>query len=115
MFSLLFSFIGKANAQGAGVSEMWSMIRGSVPFADVGAGAPGYFAGQVVSFLFPLIIAAGVCSFIYAGIKMITQGEEGYDEAKTIIRYTALGLILTGLAGSIFLYVQGYLLPYLFS
>lgn len=109
--------MGVAHAQGSGpgVSEMWEIVCSTLPFCDLGTDAPAYFSQRAVNFLFPLIVAAAVCAVIYAGIKMITGGEEGYGEAKTIIWYTALGLILSLLTGSLFVFVGGYLLPLLFS
>ncbi len=117
---LLFLFVGTAFAQGGlgegpGVSEMWSIICSTLPFCDIGTDAPAFFAQRIVNFLFPLIVAAAVCAVIYAGIKMITGGEDGYGEAKTIIWYTGIGLILAILTSTIFAFVGSYLVPLLFS
>lgn len=113
---LFHAFIGTAHAQagnGPGVSEMWSTICSTLPFCDLGTGAPAYFSQRVVDFLFPLIVAAAVCIFIYAGFKMVTGGEEGWTQAKTIILYGTIGLILAMLTGSIFVFLGGYLIPLL--
>lgn len=115
--SLLSLFVGTAHAApsgaGAGVSEMWSTICSTLPFCDLSTSAPAFFGQRVVSFLFPLIVAAAVCVIVYAGIKMITGGEEGYGEAKQIILYAVIGIVLATLTSSIFVFVGGYLLPLL--
>lgn len=110
--------IGVAHAQvgsGPGVDEMWSTICSTLPFCDLGTGAPAYFSQKIVTFVFPLIVAAAVCVVIYAGIKMITGGEEGFTEAKTIITYAVIGIILAVLTGSIFVFIGSFLLPLLFN
>ena len=117
---LLALLIGTAHAQdgvgsGPGVSEMWGMICTALPYCDIGTGAPAFFSSRIVAFIFPLIVAAAVCVVIYAGIKMIIGGEEGLTEAKSIITYALVGLVLSILTTSIFVFVGGYLLPFLFS
>ena len=109
-------FVGTAHAQdGPGVAEMWETICSSLPYCNLGTSAPAFFSQRIVNFIFPLIVAAAVCVIIYAGIKMITGGEEGYTEAKTIITYAAVGIILAILTGSIFVFLGTFLLPFLFT
>lgn len=116
---LLHSFIGTAHAanvgSGPGVSDMWDTICSTLPYCDLGTDAPGFFSQRIVNFLFPLIVGVAICAIIYAGIKMITGGEEGFTEAKTIMVYALVGLILATLTGSVFVFVGSYLLPRLFS
>lgn len=100
---------------GPGVDEMWSTICSTLPFCELGTGAPAYFSQKIVTFVFPLIVAAAVCVIIYAGIKMITGGEEGFTEAKTIIRYALVGIVLSIVTGSIFVFIGNFLLPLLFN
>lgn len=118
MLQILLSFIETAHAQvgsGPGVDEMWGTICSSLPYCDLGTEAPAFFSQRIVNFVFPLIVGAAVCGFIYAGIKMITGGEEGFGEAKTIIMYTLGGLVISILTGSVFVFLGGYLLPLLFQ
>ncbi len=117
---LLSLLIGTAHAaepvgSGPGVDEMWETICSALPYCSVGTSAPAFFSQRIVNFLFPLIVAAAVCVIIYAGIKMITASEEGYGEAKTIMTYAVIGLVLSILTGAIFVFVGGYLLPALFN
>lgn len=117
IFLLLIGF-QIAHAQvgsGPGVDEMWSTICSTLPYCDLGTDAPREFSQKIVNFLFPLIIAAAVCVIIYAGIKMIMGGEEGFTEAKTIIEYAAIGLVLATLTGTIFVFIGSWLLPKLFN
>ena len=120
MIDLLLQFIGieTAHAQvgsGPGVDEMWETICSSLPYCDLGTAAPAFFSQRIVNFVFPLIVAAAVCVIIYAGIKMITGGEDGFAEAKTIITYATIGIILAVLTGSIFVFIGSFLLPLLFT
>lgn len=117
-FLLALIGIDVAHAQvgsGPGVDEMWSTICSTLPFCDLGTEAPAYFSQKLVIFIFPLIVAAAVCVIIYAGIKMITGGEEGFTEAKTIITYAVVGIILAMLTTAIFVFIGSFLLPKLFT
>ena len=110
--------IGTAHAQvgsGPGVDEMWEKICGALPYCDLGTNAPKFFSQRIVDFVFPLIVAAAVCVIVYAGIKMITGGEEGFAEAKGIITYAAIGIVLAVLTSSIFIFIGSFLLPLLFT
>lgn len=119
MIRILLSLIGSpvradaAVGSGPGVSEMWQTICTTLPYCNLGTAAPAFFSQRIVSFVFPLIVAAAVCVVIYAGIKMITGGEDGYTEAKSIITYAGIGIILATLVSAIFVFVGGYLLPLL--
>lgn len=118
LLHFLQSFVGTAHAQvgsGPGVDEMWGTICGTLPYCDLGTGAAAFFSQRIVNFLFPLAVGVAICAIIYAGIKMITGGEEGFTEAKTIMMYALGGLVLATLTGTIFVFVGGYLLPRLFS
>jgi len=116
MVQLLLSFIETAHAQvgsGPGVDAMWETICSTLPYCDLGTNAPAFFSQRIVNFIFPLIVGAAVCVVIYAGIKMITGGEEGYTEAKTIIMYGLVGIVLATLTGSVFVFIGSYLMPLL--
>lgn len=125
MFRLLSIFVESARAACPtsdlpGVQEMWDTICDTVPFTNIsygqqGEGAAEFFSQRIVDFLFPLIVGAAVCGIIYAGIKMIKGGEEGFGEAKTIIMYTLAGVVLSILTGSVFVFIGDYLLPLLFQ
>lgn len=116
MLHLLRIFVQKAHAQvgaGPGVDEMWETICSTLPYCDLGTNAPAFFSQRIVNFVFPLIVGAAVCVVIYAGIKMITGGEEGYTEAKTIIMYGLVGIVLATLTGTVFVFIGSFLMPLL--
>lgn len=125
MFPFLSLFVESARAacptsELPGVQEMWDTICGTVPFTNInygeqGEGAAEFFSQRIVDFLFPLIVGVAVCGMIYAGIKMVMGGEEGFGEAKTIIMYTLAGLVISILTGSVFVFLGSYLLPLLFQ
>lgn len=93
-----------------GVSEMWKMISESL-FTQ--ANPVTAITTNVVAFLFPLIGAAAVILIIYAGIKMITgQGKDDtITQAKTIVLYALVGVILAILSSTIVLYFAQTFLP----
>ena len=115
----LLTLVGIAHADGVGsgpgVDEMFQKICTTLPFCDLGTGAPAFFSQRIVNFLFPLIVAAAVCVIIYAGIQMIKGGEDGLSEAKEAITYAVVGIVLAILTGSIFVFIGSYLLPLLFQ
>lgn len=93
-----------------GVAEMWSRISESL---FTRANPVTAITGNVVAFLFPLIGAAAVILIIYAGIRMIMG--EGKDEvinqAKTIVLYALVGVILAILSTTIVIYFAQTFLP----
>ena len=119
----LLSVIGIAFAaedpgDGPGVGTMWGIIHSVLPFSDPNQDATAAvetFAQKVVDFVFPLVVGAAICVIIYAGFKMVTSGEEGFDEAKSMMTYALVGLVLSILTKAIFEFVGGFLLPTLFG
>jgi hypothetical protein len=88
-----------AGQGGAGVSDMWATICGVLPCTVGGTGGVGlvsYFSNRVIMFIWTLIGPTAVGMVIYAGIKVImSEGkDEGREEAKKIIIYAAVGVIL---------------------
>jgi hypothetical protein len=103
----------KANAswldsigQGAGVQEMWGQIRGTFPWTDTGGQGAALLITKSSTVVLSLIASVGVISVIYGGIRLATSGgdESRYEEAKKIIMYASLGIILAGMAEAIILY-----------
>lgn len=85
--------ITQLGAGGAGVSDMWGDIQNIFPHTNAGAqGIPGILI-FAMDFVLKTIAAAAVPVIIYAGIKMITGGEEGLGEGKKIITYAVAGLV----------------------
>ncbi len=115
MISLLLSFLAPvANAAGietigsgaAGIDEMWSTIKSALPFTNIGAGGVTFVTLKATAIILSTLSAIAALSIVYGGIKMITTGtEEGFTEAKKLITYTAVGLVLAMLADAVVLYV----------
>jgi len=99
---------------GAGVSQMWSAIRGTL---YTNADPVSALSGATIGFVFPLIGGAAVLAILYAGIRMITgQGkEESFSKAKEIIYYALGGVILAMLATAIVGYFGTVFFPTLFQ
>lgn len=119
--SLLQAFIPAASAQtlrgagrgASGISTMWDTICGTI-VCDESEGLVGVLTRNVVSFVLGLISVVAVCLVIYAGILMITKGEEGLTEAKKILMYVAVGIILAMISGGAIAFVV-YLLQKWFT
>ena len=76
-----------------GIDEMWANIRKVFPHTDLGKDGLAFIFLSIIHFILNTIGAVAVLAIIYAGIKMITGGEEGLGEAKKILMYSAGGLI----------------------
>lgn len=103
-----------AGQGGSGVADMWGLICSVLPCAVNGTGGVGlvpYFAGRVTFFVTSLIGIVAVVMVIYAGIRMIaSQGnEDGMTQGKTILKYTAVGLLLYVLSALIVNFVVLFL------
>jgi hypothetical protein len=99
-----------------GVSEMWSIIDGSLYTHVAGGDVVAALTYSAVNFIFPLISASGVVLIMYAGIRMIaSQGKEDeFSKGKTIIFYAFIGIILSLIARvAIQFFVQGFLPEFL--
>jgi len=87
------------------VNAMWAIIRNIFPYSNVGAAFPALILAKVVAFVLMLIGGTAVCVMIYAGIELITGGEEKKAEAKKTVTYALLGIVFALLADVIVLYV----------
>lgn len=73
---------------------MWDKICETLPFCDVGEDLLKEIGKAVISTVKPGLAAVAIASIAYAGVKMITKGEEGYTEAKKIIITTAIAVFI---------------------
>ncbi len=94
-------------SEGPGVSEMWGAICSTLPFCNVGTNAPELIADRGAAILQPLIVGAGVCAGIWAGIQLMrAQGSsDGIEKAKTTILHAVVGTVLMLIVLSIFRFV----------
>lgn len=98
---------------GATVSGMWATICSVLPWCNLGAAAPVFFATRIANFIFLIISGVAVCCIVYGGIKMmLQQGDDtAIAEAKKIVIAAAVGLVLAMLAYTIVGYLQQTIIP----
>lgn len=126
LFSLLHDWlipsaladVSQLGASDPAVRDMWSILKSTFPHTDWGCHAPFYLMmNYVAPFVLSLIGGTAICSIVYAGIKIITAGgDDGkISEAKTIIMYSLIGVVLAILADSIMLYFSSVIIPMIFG
>lgn len=101
-----------------GVSQMWEMICSTLPFCSLGAStAPGFFAGRIIAVVQSLVTAVAVMMILYASILMSTSqiGEDRVSQAKRIILYACVGIVLTIVANAFLSYLILTVFPQLFQ
>jgi hypothetical protein len=105
-------------AGGSGVSDMWSDIRNALHSDEdlSSANILTAFAESIVTFVLSIIGGVAVLLILYAAIRIIIgQGkEEAISEAKTIVMYALIGIVLALLAGAVIMYFGSVFFPTLF-
>ncbi len=106
------SSIEQLGSGSPGIDAMWAALQSNFPHTDVGSGGLALVALSITNFILRMIGALAVLIIIYAGIRMIIShgSEEGFTEAKKILTYTVLGLILVLCADAIVTYVMTVLM-----
>ena len=121
LHSFIGFFVSKAHAQtlngvgrGApGVDAMWAHICSVLPcVTGLGAGNTlvAALVNAIITFVFPLISVVAVVLVIYAGILIITSGgsEDKVGEAKKIILYACVGVVLSLMTTAIIAFAAQY-------
>ncbi len=105
--------VSELGAGAPGISGMWSALQATFPHTGLGAAAPIFLFGKVAQFVLSLIGGTAICSIVYAGIKVTMAGGDAgkISEAKTIIAYSLVGVVLAILADGIVLYICSYMIP----
>lgn len=105
--------VDQIGAAGAGVAQMWESIRAVFPHTGSAPDAPWVLLDVVLAFVGSLLGGAAVASIIYGGIRLSTSGgDEGrMGEAKKIIAYALIGVILSVSAFSIIWYMTNVIIP----
>jgi hypothetical protein len=101
-----------------GVAAMWAKICSVLPFCSLGAeSAPQYFTGKVIFIVQSLVTSVAIMMILYAAILMsTTQLDEGrLDEAKNIIKFAVIGLVLSVIAGAMMQYLLSTVFPQIFQ
>lgn len=98
---------------GAGVSGMWEEICQTLPFCDIGNQAPDVLSTKILDIISGLVVGIAIAFVIYAGIRLImAQGDDqGLAEAKTIVTYALVGLVLSVVGRALILFIATDLLP----
>ena len=111
----LSSFVGRAEAASIeqlgsgspGIDAMWSQLKQTFPHTDLGSGGLNFIILMLTNIILRFIAGIAVLMIVYAGIRMImtVADENAHSEAKKIVLYACLGLILTIGADAIVMYV----------
>jgi hypothetical protein len=83
--------------QGApGISEMWGSIKSTFPHTNIGGGGVTFIALRISNIILQMVGGIAVAVLVYGGIRMVMSrgNDEGFNEAKKIVIYTVIGLIL---------------------
>lgn len=100
------------------VAEMWIRICSVLPFCALDAAtAPGYFSSRIILVVQSLIAPVAIIMILYASVLLsTTQVDEGRkDEAKRIILYACIGLVLAVISGALLQYLLVTVFPQLFQ
>ncbi len=89
-----------------GIDVMWSEIMSVFPHTNIGANGLIFVILRIVQFILLSIGGLAVVMLIYAGIKIITGGENGLGEGKKIAMYAIGGIIAAMCADAIVVYAQ---------
>ncbi len=89
-----------------GIDAMWNMILSIFPYTNSGSAGLEMVLLKIVDIILKLIGGLAVTMVIYAGIKVMTGGDEGLGEAKKILMYSAIGLIAAMCADAVVIYVS---------
>jgi hypothetical protein len=97
--------IDMLGANNPAIAAMWDMIRAVFPYSNMGGNGVTFVSLVITSLILRLIGAIAVVVLIYAGIRMITGGEEGLGEAKKAVTYALVGLVGALIADAVVNYV----------
>lgn len=100
--------IEQLGAGAAGIDNMWNEIKSFFPHTDMGSGGLAFVLLLFTNLILRFIGAVAVLMIMYGGIRMTMTiaDENAHGEAKKIVLYSCLGLILAIGADAIVLYVM---------
>lgn len=115
--------VDAAQLQNAGstnpsVATMWTNICTTLPFCSLGyETAPQYFATKIIAIVQSLVTSVAIIAILYASVLLSTvQVDEGRkEEAKNIIMYAVIGLVLSVIASAFLNYLLITVFPQLFQ
>ncbi len=91
-----------------GIDNMWADLKSIFPHTDMGSQGLAWVILMATNLILRFIGGIAVLMILYGGIRMImtVADENAHGEAKKIVLYSCLGLILTVGADGIVLYVM---------
>lgn len=100
--------IEQLGSRSPGIDAMWAQLKQVFPHTDYGSQGFAFLILLFTNFILRFIGGVAVLMIIYGGIRMITTvaDENAHGEAKKIVQYACIGLVLTIAADAIVLYVM---------
>ena len=116
IFSLVGLFVPPARASAIeqlgsgspGIDQMWGGMKQLFPHTDMGSGGLQFVLLLATNLILRFIGGIAVLMIVYGGIRMImtVADENAHGEAKKIVMYACMGLVLTIGADAIVMYVM---------
>ena len=102
------SSIEQLGSGSPGIDTMWTELKGIFPHTDLGSGGLAFFVLLLTNLILRFIAGIAVLMIVYGGIKMMTTvaDENAQSEAKKVVIFACLGLILAIGADAIVMYVM---------
>ena len=100
--------IERLGAGAPGINGMWADLKSMFPHTDMGTFGLNFVILMFTNLILRFIGSVAVLMIIYGGIRMTmtVADENAHGEAKKIVMYACLGLILTIGADGIVMYVM---------
>lgn len=89
-----------------GIDAMWAEIVSLFPYTSAGEDGVALILLKIVDIILRSIGGLAIVMIIYAGIRVMTGGDEGLGEAKKILMYSAIGLIAALCADAVVIYIS---------
>jgi hypothetical protein len=105
MRNLLASSIEQLGSGSPGIDSMWGELKQIFPHTDYGSQGLAFIILMITNIILRLLAGGAVLMIVYAGIRMITGGEEGLGEAKKAVTYALVGLVGALIADAVVNYV----------
>lgn len=100
--------IEQIGAGAPGIDNMWADLKSIFPHTDLGSQGLAFVILMFTNLILRFIGGIAILMIMYGGIRMImtVADENAHGEAKKIVLYSCLGLILTIGADGIVMYVM---------
>ena len=100
--------IEQLGAGSPGIDAMWTDLKGIFPHTDYAQGGAAFLMLLATNIILRFIGGIAVLMVVYGGIRMMmtVADENGHTEAKKIVMYAGIGLILVLATDAIVVYVM---------